>query len=205
MKRLKLVFIIAGLAMLLPIKSNSQVLITLLLGDKLNSEGLEFGLVGGGNWATVSGMESSSYVRTWNLGFYFDIRMKQSWYFYTGVLVRSRLGINDLTTNDLIFLEADTYAQKGTYSQEISYFLVPAFIRYKFKNHIYVEVGPQFGLAHKGWIEYQSDVDGKQAKIRDDNLDKLNRFDVGLSAGLGYTLLKGSLILQYLLENKTTI
>jgi hypothetical protein len=94
-------------------QAKGQILITLLLGDKLNSEGLEFGLVGGGNWATVSGMESNSYVRTWNLGFYFDIRMKEPWYLYTGVLVKSRLGVNDVTTNDLLFLEADTYPEEG--------------------------------------------------------------------------------------------
>jgi hypothetical protein len=188
----RILFLLIFLCTMAAQQVNGQILITLLLGDKLNSEGLEFGLVGGGNWATVSGMESNSYVRTWNLGFYFDIRMKEPWYLYTGVLVKSRLGVNDVTTNDLLFLEADTYPAEGTYSQQISYFLVPALFRYKFKNHMYVEAGPQFGLAYKGWVEYRSDIDGKQAAIRDDNLDKLNRIDAGLSAGLGYTMLKGN-------------
>jgi len=39
--------------------AQSQVLITLLLGDKLNSDGLEFGLEGGLNWANVSGLETN--------------------------------------------------------------------------------------------------------------------------------------------------
>ncbi|MCD4788577.1 MAG: hypothetical protein K8R37_01155 [Bacteroidales bacterium] len=36
------------------ISSQSQILISLILGDKLNSEGLEFGLEGGFNWSNVS-------------------------------------------------------------------------------------------------------------------------------------------------------
>jgi len=53
-----------------------QVLISLLFGDMLNSDGLEFGLEGGFNWSKVSGMETNSSLRTFNLGFYFDIRLK---------------------------------------------------------------------------------------------------------------------------------
>ena len=68
--------------------SQSQVLITLLLGDKLNSDGLEFGLEGGINWTTISGMETNNYARKWNLGFYFDIRLKDQWFLYTGTLVK---------------------------------------------------------------------------------------------------------------------
>jgi hypothetical protein len=41
-------------------KANSQVLISLLLGDKLNSEKLKFGLDGGVNFATIS-KEDLSY------------------------------------------------------------------------------------------------------------------------------------------------
>ena len=67
------------------ITSQSQVLITLLLGDKLNSDGLEFGLEGGMNWTNISGMETNKFARKWNLGFYFDIRLKNQWYLYTGV------------------------------------------------------------------------------------------------------------------------
>ena len=95
--------------LLLSIESQSQVLITLLLGDKLNSDGLEFGLEGGLNWTTISGMETNNYARKWNLGFYFDIKMKNQWSFYTGVLVKSNMGVDKLTDNDHKFLGATIY------------------------------------------------------------------------------------------------
>ncbi len=185
-------FLIAGIA------AQSQILITLLLGDKLNSEGLEFGLEGGVNWTSISGLETVNFARKWNLGFYFDIRLKNQWFLYTGVLVKSNMGVDKLSENDLKFLEASTYNDstgtplEGDYSQKMNYFLVPALIKYKFKNNLYVEAGPQFGLMYKSWVEFESDIDGKDAIIREYNKEKINKLDVGIVAGFGYTLFKGT-------------
>ncbi|MGI9530431.1 porin family protein [Lutimonas sp.] len=171
--------------------SQSQVLIALLLGDKLNSGKIEFGLDGGVNYAKISGMDSDDYIRKWNLGFYFDIKMKERWYLNTGVLVKSELGLDELTEDDLEFLGATIHDEEGEYSQSISYFLVPALARYKFDNHMYAEIGPQFGLAYKAHIKFYSDIDGIEINASEENRDMINRFDMGLAAGAGYRLLKG--------------
>lgn len=171
--------------------SYSQVLIALLLGDKLNSGKVEFGLDGGLNFSQIANMQSSSFARDFNLGFYFDIKMKNQWYLNTGVLVKSSLGLDDLKEEDLEFLEATLYDAEGQYRQKINYFLVPALAKYKFDNNIYVELGPQFGLATKAFIQFDSDVDGNEARIKETNTDMINRFDMGIAAGTGYRLLKG--------------
>ncbi len=170
----------------------SQILISLLLGDKLNSDALEFGLEGGFNTSKVSGLEANKSLSAFNLGFYFDIRLKNQWYLNTGVLVKSNLGVDKLSANDLNFLQTDVYEEKGDYSQVMNYFLVPALAKYKLKNYFYIEAGPQFGLMYDAWVEFNSDVEGKDAHIREYNKDMINRFDAGIMAGLGYTLLKGS-------------
>ncbi|MCF6341719.1 MAG: PorT family protein [Bacteroidales bacterium] len=173
-------------------------MITLLLGDKLNSPNLEFGLEGGINWTSISGMETKNLARKWNLGFYFDFRLKNQWWLYTGVLVKSNMGVEKLTTNDLNFLQASIYKDSlgqnlaGDYSQKMNYFLVPALIKYKFKNHLYVEAGPQFGLMYKSWVEFEADIDDRDAIFKEYNKDKINRLDDGMTVGLGYTLFKGT-------------
>lgn len=183
---------------ILSIPAQSQVLITLLLGDKLNSDKLEFGLEGGLNWSKISGLETNTYHRDWNLGFYFNFKMSDSWYINTGVLVKSKLGVDKLTDNDLNFLSATIYKDlddielDGEYSQQLSYFLVPVLAKYKFKNHIYVEAGPQFGLMYKSWIEFESDADGKDVFITEYNRENINKIEVGAAFGLGYTLFKGT-------------
>ena len=186
MKKLILVIL-----MLITISAQSQVLIALLLGDKLNTGKIEFGLDGGLNFATISEMDSDSWTRNLNLGFYFDIRMKEQWYLNTGVLVKSNLGLDDLSEDDLDFLNATRYDSDGEYRQKISYFLVPALAKYKFKNNMYAEIGPQFGLMYDAYIEFNSKIDGNSARIREENKDAINRFDMGLAAGVGYRLLKG--------------
>ncbi len=177
----------------------SQILITLLLGDKLNSDKLEFGLEGGLNWSSLSKMESSRPLSSFNLGFYFDIKMKENWFFYTGVLVKSNLGLDKLTDNDLNALKATIYTETddvtkitGDYSQKLNYFLVPALVKYKFKNHLYAELGPQFGLMYKAWVEFTSDIDGREARVKEFNTDNINRVDAGLMVGMGYTLFNGN-------------
>ena len=54
----------------------SQVLIALLLGDKLNNGKMEFGLDGGLNFSSISELDANKWKRDFNLGFYFDIKIK---------------------------------------------------------------------------------------------------------------------------------
>lgn len=194
---MKKIILIVGL-IIISLSLQSQVLITLLLGDKLNSDGLEFGLEGGVNWSTISGLETKSFDHHFNLGFYFDIRIKNQLSFDTGVLVKSSLGVADLTSKDLTLLGATTYTNSlgeelvGSYRHKMSYFIVPMLFKYKFKNFIYVELGPQAGLMYKSWIEFNSDIDGRDATIKEYNREDINKIDAGFTAGLGYHLFKGT-------------
>ena len=149
--------------------SHSQVLISLLLGDKLNSEGLEFGIEGGLNLTNIAGFDDTKNLGNFNLGFYFDIKVKNQWYFHTGVQVKSNFGMKNLSENDLEFLEADTYNVEGKYTQKLNTFMIPILANYKFKNRIYIEAGPQMGLVYNSWVEFTSDQDNKDTKIKDYN------------------------------------
>lgn len=172
--------------------ANSQVLITLLLGDKLNQPGLEFGLDGGFNYSGNSGFESNSSYNSFNLGFYFDYTLKDQWSLYTGVLVKSALGNGKLKASDLAFLESPTYTEDGDYSQSISYFSVPILLKYSFANHIYVEAGPQTGLMYNAHVLFNHESDDNEAIIKDFNKDQFKRLDAGASLGFGYRLRKGT-------------
>ncbi|MCK5846976.1 MAG: PorT family protein [Bacteroidales bacterium] len=194
MKKLLLISILT----LIGITSQSQILITLLLGDKLNQPGLEFGLEGGANWSQISGLENENFLTTFNMGFYFDIRLKNQLSLYTGVLVKANLGSDKITDNDLIKMDAEFYKDQtgtrlvGDYRHRMSYFLVPILFKYKFKNQIHIAAGPQLGLMYKSWIEFNSDIDGKDATIKDYNREDINKLDAGIAVGLGYRLFKGT-------------
>lgn len=169
-----------------------QILISLLFGDKLNSEKLEFGLDGGFNFSQMSNFESSKRLSTFNLGFYFDILLKDQWYINTGVLVKSSVGLNKLTRNDVSILDPLTiYSDSGTYNQRISYFHIPVAIKYRFSNHLYIHAGPQFALRTKARLQFEGEKDNKTVEINTDNRDLFTRMEVGVITGIGYKLKQG--------------
>ena len=171
--------------------AHSQILISAIFGDKLNSEGLEFGLEGGLNWSSISDLDADKRLSNLNLGFYFDIRIKNQWNLYTGVLVKSSLGTTELSESDLEFLQIPLQPEEGTYKQRINYFLVPALIKYNFPNRIYLEAGPQFGLRLKTWVGFQSENEDPEIRIRDFNTDAINVLEAGFVFGTGYKLMPG--------------
>ncbi len=171
--------------------AHSQILISLLLGDKLNSDGLEFGLEGGLNFSQIGALDADERLSTFNLGFYFDIRVKEAWRLYTGVLVKSKQGVENLSNADLALLQVSPVADNGSYAQYINTFLVPALIKYQFPSRLYAEAGPQFGLRYKSWVQFESDSDGTETRVRIENRDALNLLEVGGVVGVGYKLRPG--------------
>ncbi len=177
------------------INLQSQVLISLILGDKLNSDKIDFGLEGGGNFSSIFNLETKKYVMDWNLGFYFAIKMKHNWYVSTGVLVKAKMGSGQLTQKDLDFLgipSLDTLgATEGNYYQKVNYFNVPLMMRYKFDNGFYFEGGFQPSLKYKAWVEYkEKQRNERDIIIKKYNKDMINPIDLGAIAGFGYRFKK---------------
>ena len=171
--------------------SHSQILISAIFGDKLNSEGLEFGLEGGFNGSTISDLDASKRNYTFNLGFYFDVRLKDQWNLYTGVLVKNTFGVDELSASDLEFLGITPQAEEGTYSQRIDYFLIPALLKYNFHNRFYLEAGPQLGLKHGAMVTFRFENEEREIRIRDFNKGAINTMEAGVVFGAGYKLMPG--------------
>jgi hypothetical protein len=175
--------------------ANSQVLISLLLGDKLNSEKLRFGLDGGVNWSNITNIDPSRYKAHFNLGFYFDFLLKEKahWYLHTGVLVKSAMGPQGLNPYTIGNAELDTLFLGGKMDRKLSYFNVPILVRYQFKNHLYIEAGPNLGLLYKAYDIFYADIKDKEdlgykLEVR----DQYNRIDAGVMGGIGFQVLKGT-------------
>lgn len=184
-------FLLTTLLCAASITANSQILISLLFGDKLNSPNVEFGMEGGVNWSTISNLESNDYQGRFNLGFYFDFKLENQWYLNTGVLVKSSLGTGNLSLNDLNLTGASIYPEEGSYAQKLDYFLVPVLLKYKFQNRLYLSAGPQFGLLTKAAVVYSRKEGNTDVLIKETNTDYFKRIDMGPMVGLGYKLKEG--------------
>jgi Outer membrane protein beta-barrel domain len=174
------------------VPAHSQVLISLLLGDKLNSGNIEFGLDGGLNLSNQSGLSQSKMLSTFNLGFYFDIKLKQSpWMIHTGVIVKSNVGAAGLPVYSLNDQDLDNAFTGGSVERKLSYFHVPVLMKYKFNNHFFVEAGPQLGLLYKAYDEFSNTVQGDDLTYRSEIRDGYHRLDAGITTGIGYRLMGG--------------
>jgi hypothetical protein len=190
---MKKIFTIS-LMLLFSYTSHSQILISILLGDKLNSDKLEFGLDGGLNMSNISGLSNADQANRFNLGFYFDIKFKKSpWFFNTGVMVKSTMGAQNLAVYDLHNSDLNNTFVGGSVNRRLSYFNVPLLIKYKFKNNFSVKAGPMLGLMNKSLDVFTNKVKDKEdltykLKIR----DQYHPIDAGLLFGLEYRLLGGN-------------
>lgn len=175
-------------------QAKSQVLISLIFGDKLNSPFLEFGLEGGINLSDISNLESSGMNPGFNLGFYFDFRSKKNpaWMINIGVIVKSPMGARHIPVYSLDDVNLDNSFEGGTVNREIRYFNVPILIKYQFKNRIYLKAGPQFGLLASAFDEFSNEINKDELTYKKKIKDQIRVIDAGIALGTGYHMNVGN-------------
>jgi len=178
--------------------TQSQVLISLLLGDKLNSDKLEFGLDGGANLSNISHLEGTKMMPDFHLGFYFDFKIKPKMFIHTGVIVKSTMGARGLTPYSVGNEDLDSLFIDADIDRKLQYFNVPGLVRYRFYDYFHVEGGVQLGLLYKATdlfhekIYEKDDLKFKYEILKNEEYkEKFKRFDAGVVAGAGYKLKKG--------------
>ena len=175
--------------------SQSQILISLLLGDKLNSGKIEFGLDGGWNLSKLNGLDNSDGLSTFNLGFYFDLKVFKNpqWMINTGVIVKSTQGADDIPVYSLNNAALDSSFAGGFVRRKVNYFDVPIEMKYVFKNRIFVKGGIMLGLRYKGTDEFINDIeDDEDLLLKIDTRKKYHPIDAGGVVGAGYRFTKGN-------------
>lgn len=184
--------LLAGLLILSCLNLNGQVLISLLLGDKLNSDKLEFGADGGIASTNLFGESASDFRQTFFLGFYFDIKLSESAFIHTGIIVKSPMGAKEINPHTLGEKVLDSLFSGGEVERKLTYFSLPIFLKYKFKSNLFFVFGPQIGFLLDGEDTFNAtNLKGGSISYTNSITDQLNRWDFGLTAGMGYKLLDG--------------
>lgn len=187
-------YVVLTLLLAFSVSAQSQVLISLLLGDKLNSGKIEFGLEGGWSLSNLSGVDPSDGHSNYDLGFYFDFAMKNpEWFVSTGVRVKSTMGAEGIAVYSLQNQNLDNVFATGSITRKLNYFNVPVMMKYVFKNHLYAQGGIQLGLKYKGTDVFVNSVNSDEdLSYKVDIKKQYHPLDAGLCAGLGYRIIKGN-------------
>lgn len=178
--------------------ASSQVLISLLFGDALNSPNVEFGLDGGVNFSNISNLDPGESLALFNLGFYFDIKLKQQLMLHTGVIVKSTQGAENLAVYPLDNAALDQEFADGSVTRKVNQFAVPILLKYRFGNYFHAELGPMLSLRTKGYDTFMNTYeDGEELTFKVEINDNYKRIDAGIMAGVGFKLSKVPKSTQY--------
>jgi hypothetical protein len=187
---MKKIFIII-IALILSYNAKGQVLISLLLGDILNTDKIEFGLDGGVNYANIANLESSKALPLFNLGFYFDIKFNPNLMLHTGVIVKSTQGANKLDPYTLDNDSLNMIFSDGYVTRKINNFSVPILLKYRFAERFHIEAGPMLALRTTGNDEFRNTVYEKDdVTFKLDIKDNYKRIDAGIMVGAGIKIYK---------------
>lgn len=181
----------------------SQVLMALLFGDKLNSDKLEFGLTLGNSFSTQTNFSDTQWrTRGWNVGLWFNVKLDKPgrWYAHLGAIPKSTLGFRFLPTYTTGNADINAVIDSFNFEVErkVNYIHVPLQVRYRIftiereskkgelkKNSFFIQGGPQISLRTKAKDIFYAELDEDNSLTFENDLrDEIRRFDVSLSAGL---------------------
>lgn len=183
--------LLLAIAFLFAGHANSQVLISLLFGDNLNTGNIEFGLEGGATFSTISGLPGAQYKSGLNLGFYFDFKTKSNWKIATGVMVKSPWGSQGLAPYPTGDAALDSIFAGGSVERKLNYFNVPIMAKREF-GHFFAMAGPQLSLGYQANDVFSKDVnDTDDLSYRLENRALYRAIDAGVVAAVGYRIKKG--------------
>jgi hypothetical protein len=173
-----------------PAALNGQVLISLLFGDALNTDKIEFGLNGGLNRSYIRTISDAEGLNNFNIGFYFHILMKKSSYLSTGVQVKSNMGATGMPTYPIEDPDFNEIYDDGVLTKTIPGFYVPILFHQRFNNRWYIEVGPQLGLIYGTTDIFEVEDFGGDLTYTTNTRGQYQYIDFGFYGGVGYKLAK---------------
>src|SRR5690349_4699144 len=174
------IFLISCVVCLCASQANSQVIIALLFGDKLNSDKLEFGLAGGLSLGNISNFYDTKTRGSFNLGLYFNIKLDDRWYIRAEAVPKFPTGASELNPYSLHDANLDTLLHDAGVTRKIKNIALPILIRYRIRNLLFAEAGPQLALRTKAKDVFESGDLTYENKIE----DNITRFDFGFAIGV---------------------
>ncbi|MEA3478744.1 MAG: PorT family protein [Bacteroidota bacterium] len=182
--------ILLSIIMATPAALNGQVLISILFGDALNTEKIEFGLIGGLNRSYIRTISDAEGMNNLNIGFYFHVLMKKSSYLSTGVLVKSNGGATGMPTYLIGDPDFDDVYADGVLTKKIPAFYVPILFHQRFNQRWYIEAGPQLGLIHQPTDIFKIEDHGGDLTYTTSTRGQYQYIDFGFYGALGYKFIK---------------
>lgn len=169
--------------------AHSQVLIALVLGKKLQSEKLEFGLTVNPTRCDISNVGGNDRSGL-GLGLYFNVKLSNNLFFHPEGLPKAAFGTEGLAPYSLGNANLDSTFANTTVRRKVKSMSLPLLLRYRVWKLFFVEAGPQVNLMLTVKDEFKSKSEEDEITYSKKITEQFARLDLGLAFGLVYKLKK---------------
>jgi hypothetical protein len=171
---------------------NGQVIISILFGDKLNTDKITFGLMLGNCWNSMSGYAKASAQSNFSLGLFLNVKLKQRLFIQFDALAKFKTGAKGMPVYTLGDPVLDSMFSGGSVQRELSCVGLVSTIQYRIWKNGNLELGPQVLLRLKAKDIFVDHQEGGDLKFEKDIGDAATRFDVGITGGISWQFSKGA-------------
>jgi len=186
----KTIFLILFFSTVFSFKANSQILIGILFGDKLNTDYVQMGFAVGDNLTTLTNVEGD-YAHNIALGLDLRIFPKNKLSLHTGIFFSSpastkgmQLGLTGDPYLDTVLLETDVRLK-------LSYLSLPIYAKYNIGKSFSIEAGTNIAYMRKAKLEHSYSNSDQSLDYTENIRDEFNRIDVQAGIGIGYAFKQG--------------
>lgn len=187
----KKIIAVTGL-LLITVALHSQVLISILFGDKLNTDKMTFGLVLGNAWNNLTGYSKADAYSNFNLGIFLTLKLKQRLFIQFDALAKYKSGAKGLPVYSLDDHVLDSIYQHGSLQRSIKCFALNTSLQYRIWKYLNVEAGPHVSLRLKTIDLLGADHESGKQQFEKEVSDATTRFDIGAMGGLSWQFDKGT-------------
>jgi hypothetical protein len=171
--------------------AHSQVLIALLVGDKLNSDKFELGLQLAGNWQNLTGLEGTNGRFSVGFGIYATLKLGEKLSLQPELLFKDPRGAKDVPAEVFGNADLDPLLQDAAVTAKLAYVSLPVILKYSLTPQLSLGFGPQIGFLSSAKKVYVAEVYAQEDLVfKDDIKSALNDVDLALAFNLEYKLMK---------------
>jgi hypothetical protein len=171
--------------------AHSQVLIALLIGDKLNSDKFELGINLVGNWQTVNGWDEAASRFSMGFGIFGTIKLSDRFSLQPELLFKDPRGAAGLPPETFGNANLDPLLADSTATVKLAYVSLPVILKYAVTPKLSLGFGPQIGVLSSAKKVYVAEVyAAEDLTFKEDIKSDINDLDLALAFNLEYRFLK---------------
>lgn len=177
--------VLVSFTFLLPGITHSQVIMSLLFGDKLNSDEMSFGMHVDRSWNNLSNIKGSESNGVWNLGLYLGYKFNEKLTLNTEMMAKLEHGAAGISPYRLNNRILDSIYSNGSVERKLNYLGLPVTLQYQLNNVWYIETGPAIALRLKARDIFSTDTEAGFLQLDHGISDQTARWDFSWMAGMG--------------------